>query len=144
MLRVFHDQEIKVKESNPSVTGWQKDFRTDNTQTLHTHTFQDDHKGVSTSDIKKTHAVKDKVFYRISKPLSAATVLKHTHTVNIKMSIYNIAQLSNVDLKKLAIEYISLDDVYYGCEDCGRPVILHWTEKCTQDVEETLEVVDIN
>ena len=60
------------------------------------------------------------------------------------MLIYNIAQLSNADLKKLASEYISLDDVYDGCEDCGRPVILYRTEECTQDVEETLEVVDKN
>ena len=60
------------------------------------------------------------------------------------MSIYNIAQLSNVELKRLASEYISLDDVYDGCEDCGRPVILHRTEECTRDVEETLKVVDKN
>ena len=59
------------------------------------------------------------------------------------MYIYNIAQLSNKDLKKLASEYISLDDVYDGCEDCGRPVILHRTEECTRDVEETFEVIEI-
>ena len=57
------------------------------------------------------------------------------------MSIYNITQLSNKDLKKLASEYISLDDVYNECDECGRPVILHQEEECTRDVDEGLEVV---
>ena len=45
------------------------------------------------------------------------------------MSIYNIAKLSNKDLKKLASEYISLDDVYDECEECGRPQIKEEREK---------------
>ena len=60
------------------------------------------------------------------------------------MSIHNIAKLSNKDLKKLASEYISLDDVYDECEECGRPVILHQQEECTRDVEEGLEVIANN
>ena len=60
------------------------------------------------------------------------------------MLIYNIAKLSNKDLKKLASEYISLDDVYDECEECGRPVILHMTEECTRDVDEGLEVIAKN
>ena len=51
------------------------------------------------------------------------------------MLIYNIAKLSNKDFKKLASEYISLDDIYDECEECGRPVILHMTEECTRDVD---------
>ena len=35
------------------------------------------------------------------------------------MLIYNIAKLSNKDLKKLASEYISIDNVYDECEECG-------------------------
>ena len=60
------------------------------------------------------------------------------------MFIYNIAKLFNKDLKKLASEYISLDDVYDECEECGRPVILHQQEECTRDVEEGLEVIAKN
>ena len=60
------------------------------------------------------------------------------------MSIYNIAKLSNKDLKKLASEYISLDDVYNECEECRRPVILHQQEECTRYVEEGLEVIAKN
>ena len=60
------------------------------------------------------------------------------------MSIYNIANLSTKDLKKLASEYISLDDVYDECDECGRPVILHWEEDCTWDVDEGLKVIAKN
>ena len=60
------------------------------------------------------------------------------------MSIYNFAKLANKDLKKLASEYISLDDVYDECDECRRPVILHQEEECTQDVDEGLEVVAKN
>ena len=60
------------------------------------------------------------------------------------MSIYNIAKLSNKDLKKLASEYISLDYVYDKCEECGRPVILHQEDECTRDVDESLQVIAKN
>ena len=60
------------------------------------------------------------------------------------MLIYNIAKLSNKHLKKLASEYISFDDVYDECEECGRPVILHMTEECTRDVDKGLEVIAKN
>ena len=62
------------------------------------------------------------------------------------MSIFNIAQLSNKDLKKLVSEYISLDDIYDECDNCGRPVLLHQNpgEKCTRDVDEGLEVIAKN
>ena len=60
------------------------------------------------------------------------------------MLIYNIAKLSNNDLKKLASEYISIDYVYDECEECGRPVILHMTEECTRNVDEGLEVIAKN
>ena len=60
------------------------------------------------------------------------------------MSIYNIAKLSNKDLNKLASEYISLDNVYDECKECGRPVILHQEEGCTRDVDEGLEVIAKN
>ena len=62
------------------------------------------------------------------------------------MLIYNIAKLSNKDLKKLASEYILLDDVYDECDECGRPVILHQDqeEECTRNVDESLEVVAKN
>ena len=54
------------------------------------------------------------------------------------MSIYNIVQLSNNDLKKLASEYISLDDVHDECKECERPMILHREEECTRNVDEGL------
>ena len=57
------------------------------------------------------------------------------------MSIYNITTLSNKDFKKLASVYISLDDVYNECEDCGRPVILYMQEECTRYNDESLEVI---
>ena len=60
------------------------------------------------------------------------------------MSIYNIAKLFHKDLKRLASEYISLDDVYNECENCGRPVILHKEEECTRDVDESLKVIAKN
>ena len=60
------------------------------------------------------------------------------------MSIYNIVKLSNKDWKKLASEYISLDDVYDECEDWGRPVILDKEKECTRDVDESLEVIAKN
>ena len=48
-------------------------------------------------------------------------------------SIYNIAKLSNKDLKKLVSEYISLNHMYDECDHCGRPVLLHQNpeEECT-------------
>ena len=60
------------------------------------------------------------------------------------MSIYNIATLS--DLKKFSSEYISIDDVYNKCDECGRPVILHQDQEgeCTRDIDESLEVVAKN
>ena len=60
------------------------------------------------------------------------------------MSIYNIAILSNKDLKMLASEYISLNDVYDECDECRRPVLLHKGEECTQDVDKGLKVVAKN
>ena len=39
------------------------------------------------------------------------------------MLIYNITTLSNKDLKKLANEFITLDDVYDECDECRRPGI---------------------
>ena len=60
------------------------------------------------------------------------------------MSIDNIANLSNKDLKKLASEYISLNDVYDECDECGRPVILHQEEECTRDVDKGLKVIAKN
>ena len=62
------------------------------------------------------------------------------------MSIYNLQTLSNVDLKRLVNEYISLDDIYDECDDCGRPVLLHLnpSEPCTRKVDESQEVVAKN
>ena len=62
------------------------------------------------------------------------------------MSIYNLPTLSNKDLKKLVNEYISLEDIYDECDECGRPVILHQnpSEECTRSVDESLEVVAKN
>ena len=62
------------------------------------------------------------------------------------MSIYNLQTLSNIDLKKLVNEYISLDDIYDECDDCGRPVILHLnpSEECTRNLDKSLEVVAKN
>ena len=59
------------------------------------------------------------------------------------MSIHNLQTLSNVDLKRLVNEYISLDDIYDECDDCGRPVLLHLnpSEPCTRNVDESQEVV---
>ena len=61
-------------------------------------------------------------------------------------SIYNIAKLSNKDLKKIVSEYISLEDIYDGCDNCGRPVILYQDpgEACTRYVDEGLEVIAKN
>ena len=52
-------------------------------------------------------------------------------------TIYNIAKLSNKDLSKLVSEYISLEDIYDECDQCGRPVLLHKDpgEECTRDVD---------
>ena len=60
------------------------------------------------------------------------------------MSIYNLATLSNDNLKKLARECISLDVVFDECEECGRPTLLHKEEVCMRDVEEGLEVIAKN
>ena len=62
------------------------------------------------------------------------------------MSIYNLQTLSNIDLRKLVNEYISLDDIYNECDDCGRPVLLHLnpSEACTRNVDESQEVVAKN
>ena len=60
------------------------------------------------------------------------------------MSIYNLVTLSNENLKKLARECTSLNDVYDKCEECGRPTLLHKEEVCMRDVEEGLEVVAKN
>ena len=59
------------------------------------------------------------------------------------MSINNLQTLSNVDLKRLVNEYISLDDIYDKCDDCGRPVLLHLnpSEACTRNVDESQEVI---
>ena len=61
-------------------------------------------------------------------------------------SIYNIAKLSNKDLKKLVSEYISLEDIYDECDQCRRPVLLHQDpgEECTRDSDEGLEVIAKN
>ena len=61
-------------------------------------------------------------------------------------SIYNIAKLSNKDLKKLVSEYISLEDIYDECDQCGWPVLLHQDpgEECTRDSDEGLEVIAKN
>ena len=61
-------------------------------------------------------------------------------------TIYNIAKLSNKDLSKLVSEYISLEDIYDECDQCGRPVLLHKDpgEECTRDSDEGLEVIAKN
>ena len=61
-------------------------------------------------------------------------------------TIYNIAKLSNKDLSKLVSEYISLEDIYDECDQCGRPVILHQDPggECTRDSDEGLEVIAKN
>ena len=53
------------------------------------------------------------------------TEVHSTRELANKMTIYNLETLSTKDLKKLASEYISLDNIYDDCEECGRPVILH-------------------
>ena len=62
------------------------------------------------------------------------------------LSIHNLQTLSNVDLKRLLNEYISLDDIYDECDDCGRPILLHLnpSEPCTTYVDESQEVVAKN
>ena len=62
------------------------------------------------------------------------------------MSIYNLQTLSNIDLRKLVNENMSLDDINNECDDCGRPVLLHLnpSEPCTRKVDESQEVVAIN
>ena len=61
-------------------------------------------------------------------------------------TIYNIVQLSNKDFKKLVSEYISLEDIYDECDQCGRPIILHQDPggECTRDSDEGLEVIAKN
>ena len=61
-------------------------------------------------------------------------------------TIYNIAKLSNKDLSKLVSEYISLEDIYDECDQCGRPVILHQDPggECTRESDEGLEVIAKN
>ena len=61
-----------------------------------------------------------------------------------KMYIYNIATLSNDNLKKLAKEFILLDNLYNECDECGRPTLLHKEEECTRTVNEGFEVVAKN
>ena len=60
------------------------------------------------------------------------------------LTIYNIVQLSNKDLKKLVSDYISLDDIYDECESCGRPIILHQQpdEECMREVDEAQETIN--
>ena len=62
------------------------------------------------------------------------------------MLICNIATLSNKDLTKLVSEYISIEDIYDECDQCGRPVLLHKDpgEECTRDSDEGLEVIAKN
>ena len=60
------------------------------------------------------------------------------------MSIFKLATLSNDNLKKLAKEYISLNDVYDKSEECRRPVLLHKEEACTREVDEGLDVIAKN
>ena len=54
------------------------------------------------------------------------------------MSIHNLQTLSNVDLKRLVNEYISHDDIFDECDNCGRLVLLHLnpSEACTRNVDE--------
>ena len=52
--------------------------------------------------------------------------------------------MSNDNLKKLAKECISLDNVYNECDKCGRPTLLHKEDECTRTVEEGPEVVAKN
>ena len=61
-------------------------------------------------------------------------------------SVYNIAKLSNKDLKKLVSEYISLEDIYDQCDKCGRPILLLQKpdEECTRESDEGLDVVNKN
>ena len=61
-----------------------------------------------------------------------------------EMSIYNLVTLSNDNLRKLAKEYISLDDVYDECEECRSPTLLHKEETCMRNVDEGLEVIAKN
>ena len=60
------------------------------------------------------------------------------------MSIYNLATLSIKEIKKLASECVSLNNVYDKCDKCGRPVLLHKQEEYTRNVDECLKVVAIN
>ena len=62
------------------------------------------------------------------------------------MSIHNFQTLFNVALKRLVNEYISLDDIYDECDDCGRLALLHLNSRkpCTRNVDESQEVVAKN
>ena len=62
------------------------------------------------------------------------------------LTIRNIVQLSNKDLKKLVSEYISLEDIYDECDKCGRPINLHQEPdaECTRDVDEGRDVIKEN
>ena len=61
-------------------------------------------------------------------------------------TIYNLATLSDKDLKKLVSEYISLRDIYDECEECRRPILLHKEpgEECTRDSDKGLEIIAKN
>ena len=80
------------------------------------------------STIKKTQAVKKYILLYLQISLLPCVIRK--------MSIYNLATLSNDNLKKLARECTSFNDVYY---ECGRPKLLKKEEECTREVDAGLE-----
>ena len=92
-------------------------------------------KGVSTTSRRLSSF---EIFFCISGHVSAAIGDKK------KISIYNLAIMSNEKLKKLAQHCISLDDVYDKCENSGQPTLLYQEGDCTRTVEETPEVVAKN
>ena len=61
-------------------------------------------------------------------------------------TIYDIVQLSHKDLKKLVIEYVSLEDIYDECDKCGRPIISHQEPDAeyTREVYEGPDVINKN
>ena len=50
--------------------------------------------------------------------------------------------LSNDNLMKLVSNFISTDDIYDKCMNCGQPSLLHKEGDCTRMVEETADVVN--
>ena len=87
--------------------------------TIHTHTTHTHFKTIikESPHLTSRRLKQSKIKFFIVSPNLLATTISNTYKTQIKMSIYNIAKLSNKDLKKLASEYISLDDVYDECQN---------------------------